>query len=98
MWEWGWLRSGSCREARCPALAVQLFRHLGGEEAAQAHVEHHAKADELVRPHLALAIEDVPEPLAVDGGAPPELGDAHAPLVAGLLDSYGYQLCVVQLV
>lgn len=71
MWERGWLRCGSRRKPGCPALAVQLFCHIGGEEAAQAHVEDDAKADELVRPHLALTVEDVPEPLAVDGGASP---------------------------
>lgn len=77
-------------------LTVYLLCQLGGEEVAQAHVEHDAEANELVRPHLTLPVEYVPEPLAVDGGAPPELGDAYAPLVADLLDSYGYQLCMVQ--
>lgn len=95
LWEWGWLRSVR-GDAGSLLLPAYLLNQLGGEEVAQAHIEYDAKADELVRPHLALAVEDVPEPLAVDGGASPEFGDAHAPLEAGLLDSYGYQLCVLQ--
>jgi hypothetical protein len=95
LWERGWLRT-TRGDTGSLLLSAYLLHQFGGEEAAQAHVEDDAKADELVRPHLALPVKDVPEPLAVDGGSSPELGDAHAPLEAGLLDSYGYQLCVVQ--
>ena len=51
--------------------------------------------DELVGPELSLAVEDVPEPLAVYARTPRELGDGHAPLVARLFELVDYVLGVV---
>ena len=66
-----------------------------GQEIAEPQIEHGADAHELVRPHLPLPVQDVPEPLAVDEGAPSELGHAHAALASRLLYPDRYQLRVL---
>ncbi|MEF2657174.1 MAG: hypothetical protein UIQ97_03575 [Eggerthellaceae bacterium] len=66
-----------------------------GQEVAESQIEYGADAHELVRPHLPLPVQDVPEPLAVDEGAPSELGHAHAALASRLLNPHRYQLRVL---
>ncbi len=77
------------------AAIGELFLHVVGEE--EAHIQAHdgAESNELVRPHLALAVEDVPQALAVDGCATRELGDTDAARVPRLLHPYDDQLRVI---
>lgn len=77
------------------AAIGELFLHVVGEE--EAHIQAHdgAEPNELVRPHLALAVEDVPQALAVDGCATRELGDTDAARVPRLLHPYDDQLRVI---
>ena len=60
-------------------------------EAAQSDPQLHAQPHELVGPHGALAVEDAPEPFAVDANAARELGHADAALPARLLHPGGYE-------
>lgn len=53
----------------------------GMSDTSQAHIEHRAKADELIRLHLALPVEDAPERLLVAADAPHEFRNADALLL-----------------
>ena len=77
------------------AAIGELFLHVVGEE--EAHIQAHdgAEPNELVRPHLTLAVEDVPQALAVDRCATRELGDTDAARVPRLLHPYDDQLRVI---
>lgn len=77
------------------AAVGELFLHLVGEEEAHVQVHDGAEPYELVRPHLALPVEDVPRPLAVDGCASRELGYADSACVPRFLHPYCDQLRVI---
>ncbi len=80
---------------RTEAAPPHLVGDGGRHEVSEPQVEHGADAHELVRPHLPLSVQDVPEPLAVDEGAPSELGHAHAAFASRLLYPHRYQLRVL---
>ena len=73
----------------------QVRCHLFGEEAAETHVQDGAEADELVDVHRTLAVEHVPEPLAVHSDSPAELGHADAAVLSGPLHPRNYEVGVV---
>lgn len=77
------------------AAVGELFPHFAGEEESHVHIHDDAKPHELICPHLALAVEDSPQALAVDGGATRELGDTDAARVPRLLHPYDDQLRVI---
>ena len=81
-------------DGQLPAVG-QLLAHLGREEELHVQAHYGAEADELVGAHLALAVQDVPQPLAVDGGPPGQLRDADAARVPCLLHPHRYELRVV---
>ncbi len=54
-------------------------------KAAESHARRRRRASELVNPHLALAVKDAPEPLAVDADTTTQFGDADAAAFAQLL-------------
>lgn len=57
---------------------TQTFDRGSVDEAAEAQVEEGAKLDELVYAHLALTVQDVPEPLPIHAAATCELGARDA--------------------
>ena len=57
---------------------AQAFGRGLVDEAAKPEIEEGAQLDELLHAHLALAVQDVPEPLSVHADATREPGHADA--------------------
>lgn len=68
----------------CCRLGNPIY-HFTSHEAARVHSQGNAELEELVSAHLALPIEDVPEPLFVDTDASCQFGDRNAPVMASRL-------------
>ena len=62
------------------------------DERLDPQAEEGAELDEFVDPHGALAVEDAPEPLAVDPYAACELGDAYPADSSGELHPSDYEV------
>ena len=77
-----------------PAGAARLAGGAG-KEAAKPDSQLHAQPHELVGPHGALAIEDAPEPFAVNADAAGELRHADAALPARLFHPGSYEVDVL---
>ena len=78
-----------------PSAVGQLLAQLGCEEGLHVQAHHCAETDELVGAHLALAVQDVPQPLAVEGGSPTQFRDADAARVSSLLHPHRYEFRVI---
>ena len=59
---------------------AQAFDRGLVDEAAEPEIEERAQLDELLHSHLALPVQDVPEPLSVNTDATRKLGDAYSSL------------------
>lgn len=57
---------------------AQAFDRGSVDEAAEAEVEEGAQLDELLHAHLALPVQDVPEPLSVNADTTRKLGHTDA--------------------
>lgn len=60
------------------------------DEAAQPEIEEGAQLDELVHAHLALPVQDMPEPLAIHADAACEFGYPDASVLSLRLNEGGY--------
>lgn len=60
---------------------AQAFDRGSVDEAAEAEVEEGAQLDELLHAHLALPVQNVPEPLPIHADATCELGHSDAPFL-----------------
>ncbi len=68
----------------CCRLGNPIY-HFTSHEAARICFQCDARLKELVSAHLALPIEDVPEPFFVDTDASCQFGDRNAPVMASRL-------------
>ena len=88
-------RGSRVSSSRAVARPLQRFRNLVWHVRRDGRAQDDDDPDELVRPQLPRAVEDVPQALPRDVRAPRELGDGHSPLVARLLELVDYVLGVV---
>ena len=66
----------------------QAFDRGSVDEAAEPEVEESAQLDELLHAHLALPVQDVPEPLSVHADATRELGYAYPAISSQILNMF----------
>lgn len=57
---------------------AQVLDRGSVDETAEPEVEESAQLDELLHAHLALPVQDVPEPLSVNADATSKLGHTNA--------------------
>ena len=66
---------------------AQAFNRGSVDKAAETEVEERAQFDELLHAHLALPVQDVPQPLFVHANAASKLGYANSAATPSMLDT-----------
>ena len=56
---------------------AQAFNRGSVDKATETEVEERAQPDELLHAHLALPVQDVPEPLSIHADTTSKLGNAY---------------------
>ena len=67
---------------------AQAFDRGLVDEAAEPEIEERAQLDELLHAHLALPMQDIPEPLSVHADATSKLGCAYPAISSQILNMF----------
>lgn len=87
-WPMGTMGMGAPSSAK-QLRRTQAFDRGLFDEATETEVEERAQLDELLHAHLALPVQDVPEPLSVYADATCELGYAYPAIPSQVLNMLG---------